>query len=491
MAQIRPSRIAFRTGLLALVLQCAGCAPEPGALTVAVVGTAPASDPAPDSLPESAFPLYAATHAGLVGFDAEGHTAPALAERWIVTADGLSYIFRLGNGGWSGWGGARANKAQLVAQALRRTIAAQAGTPLGRDLSGITAIRAMAERVVEIDLAAPQPDLLTLLAQPELGLAPPPSANVARGALVTRADADGLLLLPPRAGPAPQARPLRLLFRPADRAVAAFKAGSVDLVMGGTIDTLPIAASARFVGATLQLDPVGGLYGLAVERAEGFLAEAPEREALALAIDREALVARIAIDDWQPTTRLVAHGLEGDDGSVGERWVGMPMAQRRAQAAQRVARWRRRNGTTPVLRLAMPAGPGSQAVLAQLTADMAAVGITLQPLPASAGQADLRLVDRVARYPRAAWFLNQLACAPRLPACNPAGDGLVLQALREADPLRRSQLLAQAEIEITAANGFIPLARPVRWMMARGLTGAFAPVPWGWHPLLPLLQRAG
>ncbi|MFX8922182.1 hypothetical protein ABTN04_19065, partial [Acinetobacter baumannii] len=90
---------------------------------------------------------------------------------------------------------------QLVAQALRRTIAAQAGTPLGRDLSGITAIRAMAERVVEIDLAAPQPDLLTLLAQPELGLAPPPSANVARGALVTRADADGLLLLPPRAGP--------------------------------------------------------------------------------------------------------------------------------------------------------------------------------------------------------------------------------------------------------------------------------------------------
>src|SRR6478672_7289234 len=44
--------------------------------------------------------LRAATTEGLVGFDAEGRVVPALADRWIVTEDGQSYIFRVRNGQW-------------------------------------------------------------------------------------------------------------------------------------------------------------------------------------------------------------------------------------------------------------------------------------------------------------------------------------------------------------------------------------------------------
>lgn len=41
-----------------------------------------------------------ATVEGLVGFDELGRVVPALADRWIVTDDGLSYIFRLRDGTW-------------------------------------------------------------------------------------------------------------------------------------------------------------------------------------------------------------------------------------------------------------------------------------------------------------------------------------------------------------------------------------------------------
>src|SRR3569623_625659 len=44
------------------------------------------------------------------------------------------------------------------------------GTALALDLAPISDVRAMAGRVVEIDLKAPMPDFLRLLAQPELAL---------------------------------------------------------------------------------------------------------------------------------------------------------------------------------------------------------------------------------------------------------------------------------------------------------------------------------
>ena len=64
--------------------------------------------------------LRAATAEGLVGFDAQGRVVPALADRWIVTEDGQSYIFRLRNGLWPD---GSAITGESAATALRRTIA--------------------------------------------------------------------------------------------------------------------------------------------------------------------------------------------------------------------------------------------------------------------------------------------------------------------------------------------------------------------------------
>ena len=78
--------------------------------------------------------------------DERGRVIPALADRWIVTDDGLSYIFRLRDGDWP-------DKTPITGEtartALLQAISALRGTPLGSDLAAIGEVRAMAGRVSE------------------------------------------------------------------------------------------------------------------------------------------------------------------------------------------------------------------------------------------------------------------------------------------------------------------------------------------------------
>jgi ABC-type oligopeptide transport system substrate-binding subunit len=52
-------------------------------------------------LPLASAYLRSATAQGIVTFDAKGRVAPGLANRWIVTDDGMSYIFRLNKTRWN------------------------------------------------------------------------------------------------------------------------------------------------------------------------------------------------------------------------------------------------------------------------------------------------------------------------------------------------------------------------------------------------------
>ncbi|WP_336897276.1 ABC transporter substrate-binding protein [Novosphingobium sp.] len=476
-------------GLAVLVLQVAGCGRRSeGPLPIALIGDGGAFDTGGARLSPAARTLRGATVEGLVGFDAEGHIVPAIADRWIITDDGRSYIFRLRDGNWPGGGRITAESA---AAALRKALGQLKGTALGLDLAAIEQVRIMANRVIEVDLVAPLPDLLTLLAQPELGL-PYGRRGAGPMALTRRGEAAVLTLIPPEArglageeGIARHNRSLLVDLLPAARAVKRFNDGDADLMLGGRIDSLPLAEANNLARGNVQIDPVIGMFGLLVESEAGFLADAPNREALALAIDRDAIIAAFNIGGWQATTRVVSAGVAGDAGTVGERWLGVALEQRRALAAERVARYRAAGNPAPVLRIAASSGPGTRRVIDRLTADFAAIGIAT----AQVGEdmpADLRLLDATARYGRAAWFLNQLACAVHKPACNETGDALLAEARRTSDMRERARLLGEAEAEITAANAYIPIARPLRWSLVRsGVTG-FALNPWGWHPLPPL-----
>ena len=429
--------------------------------------------------------LRAATTQGLVGFDAQGRVVPALADRWIVTEDGQSYIVRLRNGLWPDGG---AITGESAATALRRTIAGLRGTPLARDLAPIDEIRAMAGRVIEVRLSIAVPDLLDLLAQPELGLAwknrgAGPMTLIRNGGVAELAPIPPEALgLPAEEGWNERVRPLRVRPEPAAAAVARFDEGFADIVLGGTVDTLPLVKTSGLSRGNLRLDPVIGLFGLAVVSRNGLFAEPEIREAIAMAIDRDALLAEFNIGRWAPTTRIVSPVVADDQGAVGERWTGIDLAARQRLAAQRVALAVDRG--RPV-RIALPATPGGTIIFKHLRTDLAAVGLTATRVKESES-ADLRLFDAVARYGRVAWFLNQLSCSAGRAVCSPDADALVAEALTTHDPQARAELFVRAETLITAANGFIPFARPLRWSLVRGAIIGFSNNPWGLHPLLPL-----
>ncbi|MCY1670831.1 ABC transporter substrate-binding protein [Novosphingobium sp. SL115] len=481
------ARIATAVALCVLLASCGKG--RDGALDVAVMGDNGALKERGTRLSPAAQLVRAAMAEGLVGFDEKGRVVPALADRWIVTDNGRSYIFRLRDGTWPD--GKRINAETAVA-ALRKTIAGLKGTALGLDLAAIDDVRVMADRVIEIDLAAPVPELLTLLAQPELGL---PYGGKGVGPMVSAAGEDGaqvFTLIPPenrglpkQANFARRARPLAVTFASPAKAVARFNDGYADVLLGGKVDTVPLAGRIGLTRGNVQLDPVIGLFGLMVARTEGFLGDAANREALAMAIDRDTILASFNIGGWQPTTRIVSADAEDDLGTIGERWQGMGLDDRQAQARARVAAWKNAGRALPTLNVAMADGPGSGLVFQQLQADFARIGLSVRRVHEN-DRADLRLIDVAARYGRATWFLNQLSCAVQKAVCSPIGDERVAEARRAVDPQARAALLAEAEAEITAANGFIPIARPLRWSMVRGGTSGFAQNPWGWHPLPPL-----
>lgn len=445
-------------------------------------------------LPQSAQVLRAAAVEGLVGFDEQGRVAPALADRWIVTDDGLSYIFRLRDGTWPGGSQITAESAQA---ALGQAITLQRGQPLGADLAVIDDVRAMAGRVIEIRLKRQMPDLLHLLAQPELGLS---RGDRGTGPMKAMRNSDrelglsGVLLKPiapedrgqpPAEGWADRVQSVQLSAVPAAKAIELFNSGEAELVLGGTFIDYPRLGAASVSGGAIRFDQVAGLFGLAVVRGEGFLAERENREVIAMTIDREALIAAVNLNGWTATTRVINPGLEGDSGAIGERWSGRSIEERHAAAAARVAKWKSGKGAIAPLRIALPNGPGADLLFKRLSEDLKAIGLDPRRVPMAA-DADLRLVDTVARYARPAWFFNQLSCSGARALCSASADGLFARAQTEVDPVKRADLLGDAEAQLTQANSYIPFGVPIRWSLVAGGTNGFAVNRWGVHPLMPL-----
>ncbi|BBC71619.1 conserved hypothetical protein [Altererythrobacter sp. B11] len=482
----------LRTPLLALIgaLSLVGCGQRrDGALDIAFIATPEELFASGARLGPAAQTLRAATASGLVAFDENGEVMPALADRWIVTDDGLSFIFRLRDGTWPD---GREMTAESVRGAMRAALRRLRGTALGVDLEPIDQVRAMAGRVVEIRLSSPVPNLLQLLAQPELAL-----ANGEGGAgpmLLTRQDSLAVLSLKAPADrglPAEEdweehIRSVRVHAADARRAIAMFDDGLVEVVLGGTIGSLPLAPAGPLSRGTVRMDPAMGLFGLQVRRAEGVLATPEGRESIAMALDRNELLAPFSIGGWSPTTRIVAPNLPGDPGLVTERWAERGLDELRASAAMRVARLRSGDANGPVrLTLAIGDDPGLQTLFRQLSTQLATIGIALEREP-DERKADLVLVDKVARYDGPRWFLDQFNCALKRGLCDADADFLVEQSLTAADAQERASLLAEAEASMTLSNIFIPFGPPLRWSLVRGNVEGFAANRWAFHPLPPM-----
>jgi oligopeptide transport system substrate-binding protein len=470
---------------VAALLFAAACnrRPDKGPVVASVIGGAPTlRDASRAAIAEPDRVLAGATAQGLVAFDEAGAIEQGLAQRWIVIDGGRTYIFRLRGARWSD--GTPVTAREVVAW-LRRQVARGSRNPLAPYLTAIDDIVEMTPDVIEIDLSRPRPDLLALFAQPELAIRRPPRGS-GGGPFRAAARPNGSLLLTPLPDPDRAADEQRepepedqvtLRGERAALAIVRFAAKASDLVLGGAIGDWPLVQVAGLAPANTRVDPAAGLFGLSVESRTGLLATPQGRIAVAEAIDRQALTARFA-REWAPTEQLLPAQLDSASAPALADWVSTSLEDRRADARAIVGAWRDANGDAEVrLRIALPAGPGGTALWGKLGGDLQAIGI--RPIRvAPDAPADLRLIDAVAPYDSARWYLAT-ACA----ACGLATPAGIEEARTAPTLAARAAALAAADAELARDGGFIPIARPFRWSLVALRLRAWRPNARAWHPL--------
>jgi peptide/nickel transport system substrate-binding protein len=469
----------IRTALLGLLLSAvalaSGCGePAGGPVVVSAIGNPPEiANPNLEPLDAPSALLAELTAQGLVRFDAAGQVEPALAQSWIVSDDGLRYTFRIARTTWSN--GAPVT-AEQVALRLRAALGRASRNPLKPILGAVAEVEAMTENVLEVSLSAPRPNLLQLLAQPEMAII---RNNQGTGPFQAEPGAPGSLLLrlpEDEEGERPEDETeIILRGESAAMAVARFDRRLADLVTGGSVGDLPIARAAAPPPAALRFDPVAGLFGLAFTRREGAAADPEIRRALNMAVDRAALVAALRVPELLPRESLVSPGIDELPAPALPTWAANPLPMRRADAARIITA---AGAEGPVrLRVALPEGPGYRLVFAHLRRDWRAIGVSADAVSAAA-EADLRIIDAVAPANLATWYLRTFSCRASA-ICSGEADAALDRARAALVPAERQMHLAEADRLLTEVTPFISLTAPVRWSLVSPRLTGFQPNPFG------------
>lgn len=487
-------RIPLRAPMLLLGLLLSGCGGNPDVDVTIIAEDRARLQPIGTQLRFADAALRASVTQGLVALDSEGRVVPALAARWIVTEDGLSYIFRLRDMVWNDGSEVTADQ---VARLMRARFAELQSSRLGDEIGDIAESKSMTGRVIEIRLRRPRPNFLQYLAQPEFALfngtqgAGPMLRPLAAASKGSAPDGTIALTLSERiqsSDAVVKADDVPALFvrsDTAERAIARFALGHSRVVLGGQFQHLPLVEAAEIDGGSLQFDPVAGLFGLRFRKAGGFWSEAANRRLLSMSIDRPAMLTAFRLLAWQEREKIVPEALDIEGITALPDWASDSVNSRQVEARQAVAAWRSSNGAIAPLALWLPDGPGSAIIFAHLRSDLRSVGLDARRVRDRA-DADAELIDMIAPYDSARWFLAQLRCEVT-PVCNLEAD-LLIDAGDLATSLgAQARAYSQAEVKLVNHYSFIPLAPPVRWSLAAPGTPGFAVNPRGWHPLHPLI----
>ncbi len=479
-----PARARLATALAAL-LALAGCgAADSGPVEVSAIGGAPRlADPNRGPLDAPSAFLAEAVAQGLVRFNAEGDIEPALAQSWIISDDGLTYTFRLRRTNWIDGGRVTA---QQVAARLRTTLARSSRNPLKPVLGAIAEIVAMTDEVIVINLRGPRPNFLQLLAHPELALL---QGGVGTGPYRVAGVDDGvsrLRLVRGEDEDAPVEGPDVLLRgEPALHAVARFAGERRALVVGGTAGDLPYVRAVDLPNNALRFDPVNGLFGLSFNPRGGPLISAALRQALSMAVDRQAIATALGVPNLAPHATLVPPGVQELPNVAQPDWANLNQAQRRNEASRLIAELA---PAEPIrLRVAMPDGPGYRLIFAHLRRDWRLIGVEAERV-APGRPADLILIDAVAPANLASWYLRHFTCEAS-GVCDPAADAALQAARLATTAAERQRQFALADGILTRATPFIPLTAPVRWSLVPGRLDGFQPNPFARHPAVNLIAE--
>jgi peptide/nickel transport system substrate-binding protein len=432
--------------------------------------------------------VSAATSQGLVAFDADGQIEPALAERWIVSDDGLHIVLRLARTNWSNH---KPITATEVAHSLNDDFARAAHGRLGAVFSSIEGVDAMTDHVVDIKLKSPRPNFLQLLAAPEMGIqhngfgtgpyiaiTNDKSAAVLRPVRATDGSDDGV------SDDELHARQITVFGDTAALAIARYKNGRAAAVLGGTFNDYPVAQSAQLAANQFVIDRPHGLFGLAFVARTGFASNGYIREALSMAIDRPALMKALGLVGLVPRDTILPGALDQADAPAAPDWSGASIDVRRTEAGVRVRTWSKSAATPPSVRVALPDTPGARLLFARLSADWRAIGVTAIAV-APRDQADLKLIDEIAPDDSVSWYFARLSCATGV-ICNEVGQQALTNARNAPTADARAKAYALVDKAYNDLVPFIPLADPFRWNLTTSQLVGLRPSPVAVHPLIRL-----
>lgn len=427
--------------------------------------------------------MLGASARGLVSVDDDGTVIPALAQRWIVINEGQGYIFRLRRASWADGGKVDAREVRQLLQARLRS--RQKQDPYG-PLAAVDQVIAMTDDVLEVRLKSVRPNFLAALADSVMAIARSSGGSGPYRKQRASAEEDDVWLLQPLdslgnvedEAPARERRLLRA--ERASRGIIRFREGEIDLLLGGTVAELPYLSIANIRESFVRFDPVQGLFGLAVSGRSARLADADLRRALAMGVDRTAVVSAYSVARWKIAEQIIPHQLNLPHPPTVPDWAALPMERRRELAKDGIARWQQRNDNAPlIVSINLPKGPGMAMLFVALQRQYRQIGVALRRVERGA---DLQFIDEVAPYDSVAWYLGRLSCA-RGVACDEDAEELLKASLVAQSMEQRLVLLGQAEQLVVAHGGFIPLAMPVRWSLVNGRLDGFTPSPRAVHPL--------
>lgn len=485
-------------GALAGFLLLAGAA---GASTLTVqIAEAPASLDPHKATGEKPDQVIGDLFEGLVADDAEGRPIPGQAESWTISPDGLVYTFHLRDG--LRWSDGAPLSADDFVFAFRRLLdpataadfaylqfpiknAEAIATGKSEDIAAL-GVSAPDSRTLVIKLERRTPYFLDALLQP--GAYPlPRHVMTALGAQWVKPEhivGNGPYKLV-EAGPeliravrnetyhdATSVRITSVVYQVLDEeaALSAFDEGRVDIATR-------YAARGGYQRKILHRTPALGLWYLAVNPSSGRLGRPEIRQALSMALDREALTAAIGAGDL-PAFGMVPPGVPGfKTNTYRPDWANTPLAERQAQARRLLMQLGFGPGNPLPLTL-RTSRRDSQITMGESVARMwGAIGITVDIVSTDipAHQAALRKGDFAVAGAR--WILDYNDAADILGLLasdhpnnyrsytNPTLDAALAGARHEADNNKRLVTLREIERRAMADAALIPLY----WMTSNTL----------------------
>ena len=348
--------------LLTAALVLAGCGQGPAGQGATAAATLRRGNGAePDSLDpqlarsDGAGQILRDVYEGLANLDAHGEPVGGAAERWDTSADGLTLTFHLRPGArWSN--GEPLSAADFLAS-WRRLVDPASAAPYAGSLapvvnaSAISAgrqpvaalgVEAPDARTLVVHLAAPTPYFPGLVAHWSTfptwhGLPPaPPGKTVSNGAYTLDRWVVGshvLLARNPRYWNDAATRIPAVRFEhiaDAGDEYARYRAGDLDTTY--VVPQQPIERLRELHGAELHLSPQLGIYYYGFNLAKPpFKGAAGLRQALAMSVDRERLVAQVTRLGELPAYSWVPPGVAGYEPQRFE-WAARPYAERVTEA---------------------------------------------------------------------------------------------------------------------------------------------------------------